>query len=238
MAKTFIQLINLVGRNVRRSGGAVAAYTTLDADSGEIIIQEAINEAKRQVEDAWKWRSLRTTITFPSIASTASYDTSSLSVVSSDPSVTNDRSYLVYDALRRPQFFDVTTSLAGFRLKVLTHDEAVAWRRYGTNDVSIPGEVAVYNNGSGLVCVFPQAPSGVRNYSFEAVVPQEDLDATTDTLTVPYRPVVLAATALALEERGEEFGNAAQRYWDRFESALASAIASDMEDADATAYPQ
>lgn len=236
MSKTFLELTNQVGRNMRRSGGNVAAYAAVDVNSDQVVIQQAINDIKRDVEDSWKWNILRKTVTFASVALTGTYDTSSLAIVTSDPVVTTDRSFLLTDNRGRPMFFDVTTSLQGFRLAQRTRDGLTSMRRQGTVGTPIPGDFAVYPSGNGLTIEFLNTPSSIRNYSGEFYIPQDDLAIATDPMYVPWRPVVLGATAMAMEERGEEFGEAAQRYWDRYDEALAESIAKDMEATDAVMY--
>lgn len=235
MAKTYIQLINEVGKNLRRSNGTT--YTTLTQDQNAVSIAQFLNQAKRLVEDRWKWHQLRKTVTFDSVGGTATYDTSSLSIVTSDPTVTTDRTHLLYDARRQPLFWDVTDANAGFRLSEVTREHALNCRRLSTENVSKPWQFASYQNGSGLTILFPYAPEGVRNYSFEAYIPQDELASTSTTLECPWRPVVLAATAMACEERGEEFGNPGTRWWDEYEIALGAAISSDSLDSDFTLIP-
>lgn len=235
MAKTYLQLINEVGKNLRRSTGST--YTTVSQDQAAVFMGQMINQAKRLVEDRWKWHQLRYDVTFPSVGATASYDTSSLSVVTSDPTVTNDRSALLYDRARHPLFWDITTTGSGFQLYEVSREYAEHVRATQTSDTVIPDTFAVYQNGSGLTVLFPFAPSGVRNYKFKAYIPQEELSDASTTVLAPWRPIVLAATALACEERGEEFGMPGTRWWDEYENALGAAIGNDSDDRDFTLVP-
>ncbi len=235
MAKTYIQLVNEVGKNLRRSTGST--YTSLTQDQNAVSIAQFLNQAKRLVEDRWKWHQLRRTITFDSVASVAVYDTGENADYATYPDVTNDRSTLVYDARRQPLFWDVTDSNAGFRLSEVTREHALQCRRLSAETVEKPWQFAAYQNGDGLTILFPYAPQGVRSYSFEAHTPQEELASAWDELTVPWRPVVLAATAMACEERGEEFGNPGSRWWDEYETALGAAISADSHDSDFTLIP-
>lgn len=224
MAKTLLQLINEVGKNVRRSTGST--YTTINQDGDAVFINQAINEAKRMVEDGWKWDVLQKTITFPSVADTATYDTSSLSVVDSDPDVTTDRSFALLDSSGRLQGWDVTSGNE-FRLRRVPRDYAEHISRVNSISVARPVLVSVYPNGSGLTVHFPYAPAGVRNYAFQFQVPQADLTSASTELLIPAAPVVLAATALVVEERGEELGLDSARWWEQFENALGGAVSRD-----------
>lgn len=235
MAKTFLQLTNLVGKNLRRSSGST--WTAIDTNADQRFIEQAINEAKRMVEDSWKWDVLNQTVLFPSVASTRKYDTSDLSVITSDPLVTTDRAYVKRDQRGRLQVWDITTGKE-FRLSEITREVAEHRARTQTNEVAIPGAVAVYQNGSGLTVEFADTPTGARNYSLQAVIPQDDLALATTELTVPWRPVVLAATALSAEERGEELGMEASTWWNQYENAFGAAISQDASEEDFQLYAE
>lgn len=224
MAKTFIQLVNLVGVNLRRSTGST--FTSLTQNQDAVMMAAYVNQAKMKVEDAWTWDVLQKTITFPSVGGTRSYDTSSLSIVTSDPTVTTHRSRVMRDPGGKLQFWDATTNQET-RLREVTREFADHMTVVNSVSVERPESVAVYQNGNGLTAYFPWPPTGVRSYRFTALVPQDDLVLTTDTLLAPYWPVVLAATALASEERGEELGQNASRWWDEYMEALESAIGQD-----------
>jgi hypothetical protein len=49
--------------------------------------------------------------------------------------------------------------------------------------------------------------------------------------------VVLAATALACEERGEELGMSATRWWEQYDNAINEAIGRDMTEEDTILVP-
>ena len=225
MAKTAIQLVNDVAGNLRRKGPTgVTAYTTLTQDFDAVFLTAMVNLAKREVESRWKWDCLRSTVTFDTVAATRTYDTSVLATVSSDPVVTTNRSYLLYDRWQRPMFWDVTSGHEG-RIVVRPRDdiEHIA-AVVPTQQIAIPGMVAVYQTGAGLTVNFGYLPSGIRSYSFKAIIPQADFSVTTTEILVPHEPVVLLATAMCLEERGEEFGGSPERWHDKYDECLGSII--------------
>jgi hypothetical protein len=233
MSKTTLQLLNEVGKNLRRSTGST--YTTITQDPNAVFIVQAINEAKRMVEDElldWDWPGLRVQVTFSSVASTNTYDLSSVGTP-----VTLDRARVVYDQSGRLQFWDVTDTGANFRMIERTQDYALNDNLLAGQDVEKPQEVAVYPNGSGLTVFFPSAPTGIRNYRIEVMNPQDDLTSANTVLTVPYRLVVLAATALSCEERGEEFGMNATRWWEQYQKAMAFTLGRDTNAADLVLIP-
>ena len=68
MSTTFLQAVNDVLvrlREVQVSSLSETTYATL--------IGKFVNDAKRQVEDAYSWNVLTTTITVPTVSATSSY---------------------------------------------------------------------------------------------------------------------------------------------------------------------
>lgn len=226
--KTFLELINLVSVNLRR-----AIFTTVDQNADAVFMGAALNEAKRMVEDNWNLDQLTKDITFDSVANQSEYDTSLLSVVTSDPVVTTDRSRIKRDVRGRLQFWDVTVGQEQ-RMREKTREWVDNQRTLNTQSVARPSQIAIYPNDSGLVVKFPFPPNAIRQYSFKAIVPQDDLVLAADTLESPFRPVVLAATALAAEERGEELGLTASRWWEQYENAFGNMVSRDSVESDFT----
>ncbi len=234
MAKTLIQLANDVGKNLRRSTGTT--YTTLTQNQDVVMIVQMINEAKRMVEDNWDSDVLVQSITFDSVANQRAYDTSSLAVVTSDPIVTTERARIKRDNQGRLQFWDVTS---GNETRLFFRDKEFTDHIEVTNSISVerPSVVTVFKNGVGLTVKFPYPPGGIRNYKFNAVIPQDELAATGTVLTAPWIPVVLAATALAIEERGEELGMDATRWWEQYENAFGNHVSQDSTEMDFQLQP-
>ena len=219
-SKTAIQLVNEVGKNLRRRSN----YTTLTDDDQAKFISQMVNLAKAEVEDLEFWDALRATITFPSVGGTHTYDTSSTSIVTSDPTVTNERSEVMRDpSTNQIQFWDVTDAGAYFRMRECTRDYAEDTERVDATDIAIPDLVAIYPFGDGLTVHFPFAPSGVRNYAFKVHNPQEDFTTAGTAILVPWRPVVARATFLCTIERGEEFGGDPGFWLDAYNKLIAGA---------------
>lgn len=215
--KTFLQAINEVHGFLRRDedGTGVTAITQ-DADT--VIVAKMINEAKRRVEGRWKWHMMRVGITFSSVGGTGTYDTSNVAIAATQQ--TNDRSEVLLDNKGNALFWDITTTGAGVRVAVIPRD--VALQQFYTNSnvqQPIPDYAAVYRVGDGLTVFFPTSPSGVRNYSMWVYRPQAELTSASTEILAPWRPIVLLATALAAEERGESFGVPPARYLDLYEAA-------------------
>ena len=224
--KTFIQAINDVGKHMRRSDGT--DFTTINQDADVIFIASALNIAKDMVEAESQWESMLVDVDFSSAVGVQTYDTSSLTVVTSDPIVTNERSQIKTAPTGHIQFWDITTS-DEFRLRRRTRSWVKHRRRLdGTITVSEPREFAIYPLGDGLTVEFPFDITEIRSYSFQVYNPQPELDTAATAIEAPWRPIILAATALVAEERGEELGMEASTWWGRYNSALSEALVIDM----------
>lgn len=224
--KTFIQLINDVGKNLRLSDGTT--YTTLTDDADVVFIAQAVNLAKDMVEGEAQWENMHEEVLFNSQIGVKSYDTSDIGVVAG-ANVTLSRSQLVETFDGHMSMWDKTDPGGQFRMRRRSHnwirDRQI---RYAQVTVGQQYEVSVVPNGDGLTVTFPYSVTEVRNYDMHVYTPQDELDATSTVMEAPWRPVVLAATALAAEERGEELGMQASSWWERYNSALSQAMVVNM----------
>jgi len=82
---TYLSLVNAVLRRLREEEVATVA----DTDYSNLI-GDFVNDAKRQVEDAWDWTALRTTTTITTIAGTEKYSLTDYGVRSKILYVHND----------------------------------------------------------------------------------------------------------------------------------------------------
>jgi hypothetical protein len=198
----YIQLVNSVLRRLREtevSSVADNAYSKL--------IGEFINDAKRQVEDAYAWNALSDTLT----ASTAD-------------GIFN---YILVGSGQRFRVIDVLNDTSN----TIVQNATTRWM----NDQFLltsaqKGSPAYYNfngtnsNGDTQVDLFP-IPNGVYNVRFNVIKPQVALSADADTLLIPSEPVIFNATARALAERGEDGGILAGEMAFIYNQSLADAIA-------------
>ena len=70
-------------------------------------------------------------------------------------------------------------------------------------------------------------PDGSYNINFDLIVPQDDLSADADELTLPEYPVILGAYAKALAERGEDGGFMFAEAESNYQKSLSDAVALD-----------
>jgi hypothetical protein len=198
----YIQLVNSVLRRLREtevSSVADNAYSKL--------IGEFVNDAKRQVEDAYAWNALSETLT----ASTA----------------TDIFNYVLVGSGQRFRVIDVLNDTSN----TIVQNATTRWMNDQFLLTSVQkGSPAYYNfngtnsNGDTQVDLFP-IPNGVYQIRFNVIKPQVALSADSDTLLVPSEPVIFNAAARAIAERGEDGGILAGEMAFIYNQSLADAIA-------------
>jgi len=201
---TALQLVNKVLRRLRED--EVTSFTSSYAG----LILDFVNETKREVEDSWNWTSLRTTKTITTAAGTSQY--------------------ALTGAGSRFRILDAWDSTNNAQL-VLANS---AYFNYNTEGMGSPsqGHPFAYQvwgqdaNGDPYISINP-VPDGAYTLTFYVHVPQVDLTATSDTMTVDEWPVVLGAWAKAISERGEDGGQNTIEQQMIYKSALSDAIAID-----------
>lgn len=191
MATTYLQLVNDVLTRLRES-----TVTSVDQNVYSALIGKLVNDAKREVEDAWSWDALRTTYSTNTVSGTFNYTLTGSGTRIRVLQAMNDTSdeFLNY----RPADY-MTTNL------ILTTDvQSGSPMYYNFNGVDA--------NGDSQVDVYPK-PDGVYTLRFDVIKPEDELEDDTDTTALPKSPIVLLAWAKAIEERGEDGGiNVSSQY--------------------------
>ncbi len=226
---TYLEIVNKVLKRLREN-----AVTTVGYNAYSSLIAEFVNDAKNEVENAWRWSTLRTSIVITADGSQF-YDLSPDTV---DPAVTlTDRGIplnatLVYDEQGLPVAFD-TTSTEEMQLREIPLSMFMRVNTLdGYDNVDKPSDFALSSSaspvgGDGIGVWFGGIPATARTYGFSFYAPQDELEDDDANLLVPWRPVVHLALLYALDERGEEIGEPGSKAWLRYENSLASAIAID-----------
>lgn len=200
---TFLQLINAVLRRLRESEASAAGETEYVT-----LIGDLINEAKRECEDAWNWTHLRTSIDVTTSAGTTGYTLTGAG-----------ERYRILQAMNINQ-------------SCYMQQANYAWMNARQNLGTTPtGSPQYYNiqgttSGDPNMQVYP-TPTGAETLRFFCVVPQADLSATSDSLSIPSMPVILGAFAKAISERGEDAGKLYAEALQNAHTALTDAIALD-----------
>jgi len=199
---TYLQIINAVLRRLRET-----EVTDVDETDYSKLIGEYVNSVKKEVEAAWDWNALRTTLTLNTVASTFNYTLIGSGSRFRVSDVVNDTS----NYMMQPR------SAQWMNQRFLTVDQQLSTPSfYSFNGVD--------SNQDSAVDLYP-IPDGVYTIRFNVTIPQDDLVANTDTLLIPSEPVIQGTLARAISERGEDGGRLSNDQYLLYRSALADEIA-------------
>lgn len=173
------------------------------------LIGEFVNEAKSQVEAAWDWSALRSTLTATTSSGVFNYEIQGSRNNFKVLDVLNDTSEFVM------QYKDAAWFNQQF---LLTTPETGSPYYYNFNGVSADGDTQVD--------VYP-IPDGVYTLRFNITLRNLVLSDDADEVVIPTRPIILFATAMAIEERGEDGGQQSMNAYAAAQSALSDEIALD-----------
>lgn len=247
MSKTALQIVNEVLVRLREEevSDFSASYTKL--------ILALVNETMQECQDAHQWEVLRATVEFDTVASQNAYElsatTDNAGDVISGGNPINVRSTLCYwqhpTYGKMPLAFDVqdySSTTGAHQLYVQGKNDGTALRWMGASSASsiIPTNFYMYvDYGTSKHYVyFTETPASTRRINMTWAIPRDDVTATTDTVYIPHRPIVLGAYAKALSERGEELGPQGQEADRNYYKALQQSIMHDMGDLDQVAVPE
>ena len=207
---TYLQLINNVLIRLRET-----QVSTNNETSYSTLIGLFVNDAKRQIEDAFSWNVLGQTVTITTVAATYVYSMTGAG-----------QKFQVQDAIN-------TTSNIG--LQNISFVEMNRYQNLVPTTNGIPQYYAfdgVDGNGDTKVVLYPR-PDGVFNIPFSLTVPQATLAADGTSVLVPDTLVVQNAYARALVERGEDGGLNSSEAYQLYRGMLSDQIA-----LEGTRYPE
>lgn len=208
---TFLELVNDVLVRMREPEVATVNENVLSK-----IVGRFINDAKRQVEDAYNWNALTDTLTATTVASTFNY-----TLIGSGARF---KLLEVYDVTNRSHL----TALPTVEMTKL----------FISTPTPNTGEPAYYNfngidnNGDTKVDLYP-IPDNSYSIYFNIYKPQASLSTDSSIMLVPSEPVIHLATAKALVERGEDGGTQSSEMYSLYRQVLADYIA-----IEASRYPE
>ncbi len=203
---TYLNLVNNVLRRLREVD--VAAVNSTDYSA---LIGDFVNDALDQVEMAWDWSQLRSTILVSAVDGTNSYSLTGFT----------DKSKVLY-AVNDTQNTELQyQTQAWFERELYLNDAGgnEGPPKYYTFD-------GVDGNGDAKILVFP-TPDASYTLRFKTVLRGTELSADTDTTAIPHKPVIHLALAMAARERGETGGTSAPEYFQIADRYLADAISAD-----------
>lgn len=199
---TYLQLINDVLIRLRETQVSTNAETSYSA-----LIGKFVNDAKRQIEDAYAWNVLGTTITVTTTPGTYIYS--------------------LTGAGQKFQVQDVINATANVGMTNIGFVEMNRFQNFTTPASGIPEYYSfdgVDGNGDAQVVLYGR-PDGVYSIPFSLTVPQAALAADNTLVKVPDSLVVQNAYSRALIERGEDGGLNSSEAYQMYRSMLSDYIA-------------
>jgi len=207
---TFLELVNDVLVRLREP-----VVTTYNETTYSTLIAKFINDAKRQVEDAFSWNALGTTITVTTVANTSSYSLTGAGQKFQVMDVINTTSLL---GMTNISFVDMNRKLNFAPVATQTPTEYA----FDGVDGSYDTQVKLY-----------PIPNAVYTIKFMLTVPQATLASDSTVVKVPDVLVVQNAYARALVERGEDGGLSSSEAYNLYRAMLSDYIA-----LEGTRYPE
>lgn len=203
MANTVLDVVNKVLRKLRES-----AVATIDGDDYAELITDFLTETKNEVEDAWDWTSLKGTVLLDTVIGTYRYKLAAVYMNSKIADIydqTNDN-YLEFDP-----------------------DKVKEGLKYATPETGQPlyYDFVGFNDGEMLIDLFPVPDVADVRFYVNGKFVQGDLgytDPGTTYLATPQMPLVLGTFAKAVEERGDDDGEALTKAEAKYNRSLADAI--------------
>jgi len=207
---TYLELVNDVLVRLRET-----TVSTVSETSYSTLIGKFVNDAKRQIEDAFGWNALGTTITVTTVASTSSYS--------------------LTGAGQKFQVMDVINTTSNVGLTNISFVDMNRKLNFTPIANQIPTEFAfdgVDGSYDTKVNLYP-IPDGVYTIKFALTVPQATLASDATVVSVPDVLVVQNAYSRALIERGEDGGMNSSEAYQLYKYMLSDYIA-----LEGTRYPE
>jgi len=199
---TYLDVVNNVLRRLREP-----VVTSVNDSEYSAMIGVMVNDAKRDVEDAYDWNALSDTLTATTTASLFNYVL-----------VGSKTRFRVIDVLNESEqsFMNYAASHWMNQQFLLTNPQNGKPMYYNFNGVN--------SNGDTQVDVYP-IPDAVYTLRFNLIIPQADLVSDNTRILVPDHLVSMLAYSKAIAERGEDAGVQASEAYLQYRLALADAVA-------------
>ena len=185
------------------------AVTSVSDNSLSALVGKFVNDAKRQISDAYDWDAFNTAVSVTTVPNQVG-------------------NYSLTNAGRRFKIMDVINTTEYYQLTALSHANHDSF--YYTTSTPTTGEPIYYtmqgvdNNGDTQIKLWP-VPDSVYSLRFSLIVPEEDFSADSDTTKLAKEPIVLNAYARALVERGEDGGLASSEAYGLARASMSDLIA-------------
>ena len=198
---TYLQAVNQVLIRLRENQVSTVTQTAYST-----LIGQFVNDFKRQVEDAWTWVALDTTLTVTTTPGTSEY------VVTGSGRRFKDNS--VNDITNQARLSNVPSR----------------WIEDQQQLTNVQNGDPIYYAWSGWdgtdskVLLYP-TPDGTYTLKFNLCAAQATLTNDSDVILVPEEPIILGAYARALAERGEDGSLNSSEAFGLYKSSLSDWIA-------------
>jgi hypothetical protein len=200
--KNYLELVNEVLIRLRED-----PVTSVNQNKYSRLIALYINDAKRQIEDAYNWNALSDTLT-----------------IQTSPDLFN---YVLTGAGIRFRVIDFVNGTSDWFLE---YQGTSAMNDLFLNQPIRKGPPQYYNfngvnvNGDTQVDVYP-IPDAAYELYLNIIKPQAELTQDSQQILIPSEPVIFLAYAKALAERGEDGGLSSSEAYGLYQNSLADHIA-------------
>lgn len=201
---TYLDLVNNILRRLRER-----TVSTVNETNYSTLIGVLVNDAKEEVENAWSWSALRTTLSATTVAGTFNYELNGSQNRLTVLDVVNDTSNYFMEYKTAHEMNDLFLNQ--------TPDQSEP-RYYSFNGIS--------SDGDTQVDIYP-IPDGAYNLRFNVILRTQDLSTDSESILIPAQPVQALAYAKAVEERGEDGGVQALSAYNTAQRMISDAIALD-----------
>ena len=201
---TYLELVNAVLRRLREKEVGTVQQTAYSK-----LIGDFVNEAKAQIENAWDWSSLRTTLALDTTSGIFNYELNG-----------TQNNFEILDVWNDTSNIEMKSKTASwFNAEFLTAEpQSGEPIFYNFNGVS--------SDGDAQVDVYP-IPDSSYSLLFNVSLRNTVLNEDNDVIYIPHRPVILTALAMAMEERGEDGGQQSVNAYIMAQNAIADEISYD-----------
>ena len=200
----YLQIVNSVMRRMREN-----EVSSVNEGAYSKLIGELVNEAKREVEDAYNWVQLKSTM-----------------LINTTPGVFT---YTMVGSGHRFRILHAYNNTDDVEMKIAPSNWLT--KQFLTNGGVQTGSPIYYDvngssNGDSNIDIWP-SPDKSYDLTVDMVVPQASLSLDTDTLLIDYWPVLLGTYAKAISERGDDSGMQFGEAMINYNKALGDLIAID-----------
>ena len=201
---TYLELVNAVLRRLRDKEVGTVQQTAYSK-----LIGDFVNEAKAQIENAWDWSSLRTTLALNTTSGVFNYELNG-----------TQNNFEILDVWNDTSNVEMQPKTASwFNAEFLTAaPQSGQPMFYNFNGVS--------SDGDAQVDVYP-IPDATYSLLFNVSLRNTVLNDDNDVIYIPHRPIILTALAMAIEERGEDGGQQSVNAYMMAQNAISDEIAYD-----------